>query len=138
MNEDDFKYIDKQLPEENKSTESPLVWFTNFLSPKGYEESITVRANSVKEVFEKRYEILAVLEDKGCSPIKRVSKGFTPQPVSNTTQPTKDAPLCGIHGVAMNYRSPGISKATGKPYNGFWACPEKNADGSFCRYKPEV
>lgn len=36
----------------------------------------------------------------------------------------------------MKMRPGGISKKTGKSYPEFWACPEKNADGSFCKYKP--
>jgi hypothetical protein len=46
----------------------------------------------------------------------------------------KVAPTCGIHGQPMEWKS-GNSKATGKPY-AFWACNTRNADGSFCNFKP--
>lgn len=42
-------------------------------------------------------------------------------------------PLCGIHGTSMTWRT-GVSQKTNKPY-AFWACPTKNADGSFCTFK---
>ena len=69
---------------------------------------------------------------------------LTPKPASKATTEDQndfieslDVPMCGIHKVPMNWREPGISKTTGKAYNGFWACPMKNPDGSFCKYRPE-
>ena len=43
---------------------------------------------------------------------------------------------CNIHGIELVQRPGGTSKTTGKPYPSFWACPAKNPDGSFCRFKP--
>lgn len=45
---------------------------------------------------------------------------------------TATTPACPIHGNTVVYRPSGISKKTGKPYPGFYACTAKNADGSFC------
>lgn len=45
-------------------------------------------------------------------------------------------PICSVHNVEMNWRPPGQSRSTGKPYPGFWACPQKNPDGSYCNFKP--
>jgi hypothetical protein len=42
---------------------------------------------------------------------------------------------CPIHGVEFRFKEGGISKM-GKPYQGFWSCPMKNADGTFCNQKP--
>ena len=43
---------------------------------------------------------------------------------------------CPIHGIAFVERPGGISKATGRPYGAFSACPGKNTDGSYCKEKP--
>jgi hypothetical protein len=39
-----------------------------------------------------------------------------------------NGPVCSAHGVSMKFIPPGISKKTQKPYNGFWACPERECD----------
>jgi hypothetical protein len=76
---------------------------------------------------------------------KLVEAGFEPtrpftQPALPTTE-TKDAgseasnPICAIHNTPMVWRE-GTTKQTGKHY-AFWTCPQKNTDGSFCKYKPE-
>ena len=44
-------------------------------------------------------------------------------------QPEEETPICAVHHVAM-------VKQRGK-YGAFWSCRERNADGSFCSYKPE-
>ena len=75
---------------------------------------------------------------------KLVEAGFEPvremtQPALPTTE-TKEAgkeipvPICQIHNVSMVWRE-GINKD--KKHYAFWACPQKNPDGSFCKYKPE-
>lgn len=40
---------------------------------------------------------------------------------------------CPIHNVPFKLVPAGTSKTTGKPYNAFWACPERG-----CREKPQV
>ena len=47
-----------------------------------------------------------------------------------------DAPVCGIHGTPMSWKT-GVSKKTNKPY-AFWGCASPNADGSYCTYKPSM
>jgi len=44
-------------------------------------------------------------------------------------QPGEETPICALHHVPM-------VKQRGK-YGTFWSCHERNADGSFCSYKPE-
>ena len=44
-------------------------------------------------------------------------------------QPEEETPICAVHQVPM-------VKQRGK-YGAFWSCHERNADGSFCSYKPE-
>ena len=43
---------------------------------------------------------------------------------------------CPDHGEPFVFREGGISKATGKAYEGFWTCKGKTPDGGFCRSKP--
>jgi hypothetical protein len=40
------------------------------------------------------------------------------------------------HGQAWSLKPGGVSKATGKPYNPFWAASHKAPDGSWCKDKP--
>lgn len=54
---------------------------------------------------------------------------------NDATPPPQETPTCGVHGTQMKWLT-GTSKKTGKPY-AFWSCPTKNADGSFCDYKPQ-
>lgn len=44
-------------------------------------------------------------------------------------------PFCPQHNTELRWRDGGISNKTGKPYNGFFSCPTRNADGSFCSFK---
>jgi hypothetical protein len=74
---------------------------------------------------------------------KLVEAGF--EPVREMTQPAlpttekKDAgkeppnPICQIHNVPMVWRE-GINKD--QKHYAFWACPQKNPDGTFCKYRP--
>lgn len=74
-----------------------------------------------------------------------ISKGFEPSWNKETTNghlkkaepqaPSQQAPTCGIHGTQMVWKQ-GVSKTTNKPY-AFWTCPTKNADGSYCNFKPK-
>ena len=51
--------------------------------------------------------------------------------------PSSDAVLaCPDHGEPYVYREGGISKATGKAYEGFWTCKGRTPDGGYCRSKP--
>lgn len=40
------------------------------------------------------------------------------------------------HGEAWQLKPGGVSKATGKPYNPFWAASHKTEDGGWCKDKP--
>lgn len=42
------------------------------------------------------------------------------------------------HGELWQLKPEGVSKATGKPYQAFWAASHKTADGSYCREKPSA
>jgi len=40
------------------------------------------------------------------------------------------------HGELWTLKPGGVSKATGKPYNPFWAASHKAPDGGWCKDKP--
>ena len=40
------------------------------------------------------------------------------------------------HGEEWQLKPGGVSKASGKPYNAFWAASHKGPDGSYCKDKP--
>ena len=42
------------------------------------------------------------------------------------------------HGEAWSLKPGGVSKATGKPYNPFWAASHKTPDGGWCKDKPSA
>jgi hypothetical protein len=68
-----------------------------------------------------------------------IEKGFKPSwadatnKASTTKEVDKDVPICGEHHVPMTWKT-GVGRASGKPY-AFWACPQKNADGTYCNWK---
>ena len=47
------------------------------------------------------------------------------------------ADSCPDHGQPWAKKPGGVSKATGKPYNPFWACSGKT-DGQWCKRKPSI
>ena len=52
-----------------------------------------------------------------------------------TSTQAVQAPVCGVHHVAMILKPAGTSKA-GRAYPAFYSCPQRNPDGSYCSYKP--
>lgn len=50
------------------------------------------------------------------------------QPAPEETPEAEEAPLCAVHQQPMR-------RQLGK-YGGFWSCHQKNADGSYCSYRP--
>ena len=42
------------------------------------------------------------------------------------------------HGEAWQLKPGGVSKASGKPYQSFWAASHKAPDGSWCKEKPSI
>lgn len=43
--------------------------------------------------------------------------------------------ICTIHGVDAKWVEAGVSKKTGKPFNGFWSCPMR-VPGGRCNIAP--
>lgn len=102
---------------------------------KGFHIGFTKRSDETR-VSTQVDGVTKLIEDlisKGfeCSWNKETSNGhLKPQEIKSETK----APVCGIHGTEMVWKS-GISKKTNQPY-GFYSCPTRNADQSYCTYKP--
>lgn len=67
------------------------------------------------------------------SPQPVVAPQPSPAPVQGEFAPPQ---VCPVHGIPFVMQPGGVSKKTGKPYNGFWKCNGKNPDGSYCQQKP--
>lgn len=99
----------------------------------GFGVMLTMRAETVSEVLKQFQTIMPFIKNSGYKnvwdkePITRVLPEQTPV--------VQNAPICGIHGVPMTWKS-GISKTNGKPY-AFFACSTKNANGTWCNYQPK-
>ena len=74
------------------------------------------------------------LVEVGFEPVREIP--HTALPTTETKEIGKESPspICQIHNVSMVWRE-GINNTTKKHY-AFWACPQKNPDGSFCKYRP--
>jgi hypothetical protein len=81
--------------------------------------------------------------------VPRVSVAPTPISVDSTKGSGDDAMLVAkaamifaqgecSHGTPWQAKPGGVSKATGKPYNAFYAASHKLPDGSWCREKPSA
>lgn len=44
-------------------------------------------------------------------------------------------PICPQHNAEMRWKEAGVSR-DGRNYPAFWSCPQRNADLSFCKYRP--
>jgi hypothetical protein len=74
------------------------------------------------------------LVDAGFEPNKGATQPALPTPEAKDAGSETPIPICQIHKVPMVWRE-GTNSQTGRHY-AFWACPQKNPDGSFCKYKP--
>jgi hypothetical protein len=66
------------------------------------------------------------------APVYPIPPIVDPDPIMTST-----APICDIHHVVCVWKPAGISKRTGKAYAGFYSCPNKMPDGSYCTFKPK-
>ena len=51
------------------------------------------------------------------------------QPVEDEVKGEEEVPVCAVHDLPM-------TKQKGK-FGFFWSCHQRNADGSFCSYRPD-
>lgn len=59
------------------------------------------------------------------------------KPMATTPEQAQtEVPKCGVHGTPMTLKPAGVSKA-GRPYPAFYSCGMKNADNTYCSYRPK-
>lgn len=150
-----FGYTDEEVEEYNKtmedqniktttqgtSTEAPLsIHIDTYF--KGFHAGITIRKedNSKVPVVSIKNAVESLIE-AGFEPswnkttsIEHLEPKAPQNAPQEATAPT--ATVCGIHGTPLTLIPAGVSKKTGKPYNSFYICNTKNADGSSCSFKP--
>lgn len=123
LHADDRK--DEVLPEA-PAVSNVKVWI------KGYGVMLTVRGEKVMDIVKKTETLIDYAQSHGW---KNRWDDVLPQvPAVVGQQAAPQAPTCGIHGTLMTWKT-GTSKTTGKPY-AFWSCSTKNANGSYCSFKP--
>lgn len=54
--------------------------------------------------------------------------GGSDRPFVQRPAPPKPSGFCPVHDVDWKLVPAGTSRKTGKPYNAFWACPERGCD----------
>ena len=100
----------------NNLPEALVVWFTNYTSPDGFEESMTLRGNTMKDVLEQRKDFIAKLKEIGATPIIR-NRGFQKKEIEYV--PDK---VCPVDSGRLKVI---VSKKDGKTY---WACEHGRYD----------
>jgi hypothetical protein len=104
-----------------------------------YQVSLSVAGNHAVSV--QSYDPAAVTEglvwaQDTYKKLVRLSRGSVvkssveladPGEVREVIEP-EEAPICEIHGTPMNWMTSGKGS--------WWSCHRKNADGSFCNYRP--
>ena len=92
----------------------------------GYGVIFTVRGEKMNDIVKKTTSLVEYAESHGWKNTWNTDNK-TPQ---GTTVPQKqsNAPICAVHGTPMTERIGNYGK--------FWSCATKNADGSWCKFKP--
>ena len=49
-----------------------------------------------------------------------------------------EASICPTHRRPWSYREGGISKTTGKAFDGFWSCSAPKDAAGFCKLRPSI
>ncbi len=74
------------------------------------------------------------LVEAGFEPVRELAQPALPTAEKKESGKDVQTPICAIHNRPMAWRE-GTNNQTGRRY-AFWACPQKNPDGTFCKYKP--
>lgn len=117
--------------EKQQFPEAPASVTLTVMTPKGYPALFSVRDMDWKSLVQEIESLEKDLEERGYTPQVK-TYGAPVKPASQApTAPQNtisNGPRCPIHGAPMAQRQ--------GPYGTFWACPTKNADGSYCKAKP--
>lgn len=119
---------DEKLMSESISNGNKKYQWSKFSSDRS--EQFVIRVDHWEELTIARDMVLRIIPSEAFP--NDIGKNIATPP--NKAQ--KPAPVCPVHKIPMELHMAGISKTTGKHYPAFWACPEKDENGSFCRAKP--
>ena len=132
MLSEDEKIIDDILKEDSME-DKQFQWtgqFTRAVNGVMLSENFTFRMDNREELEAERKKVIENLVPS--------AKTF-PEDEGDIahTATEEQGEMCPVHKNAMTFKPAGVSKRTGKPYNGFWSCGIKNTDGTFCTYRPQ-
>jgi hypothetical protein len=119
----------QQLPEAPISITIMAYW-------KGFQVLITRRTGEQPIISQVPGIVSLVnkLIEEGFEPVRELPQPALPTREAKDKGSETVTPICQIHNVPMVWRE-GVNMQTKRHY-AFWACPERNSDGSFCKYKP--
>ena len=109
-----------------------------FIGNGGRDNQIVVRHDSWKAFVGDLVKVRKIQDESGARKVeaeveKKAAEAFTSTPKEDHN------PLrltCPYHGDTLVWRPAGVSKRTGKPYDGFLSCSAKKEDGSYCNWTP--
>jgi hypothetical protein len=105
---------------------------------KGFHvEVIQTDPNAIKETYTligQAKSIVDLMEKDGWRPSWNDATNKALKTEAPKQEELPQAPICEIHKTPMTWKT-GVSKKTNKPY-AFFACNQRNVDGSFCNYHP--
>lgn len=99
-------------------------------------EQIVVRGDEYKQWV---LDIEAAKQQLPKEPMKPIEKQMEEFIGGTSAEPT--VPICGVHGTPMVWKTGQYKQTTqwhkaGEDY-AFWSCSKKNANGSYCNFKPK-
>jgi len=119
----------QQLPEAPISI-TVMAYFAGF-------QVLITRRTGEQPIVSQVPGIIALVDELikfGFEPGRIITQQLLPTPEAKDTNSETPIPICQVHSVPMVWRE-GTNSQTGKHY-AFWACPQRNADNSFCKYRP--
>lgn len=103
------------------TSEAGVVWFTSFISPEGFEESITIRSTKPEFLWLERRNVLNRLRENECTPVVK-TYGYKKQTLSQSVEVNMECPI---------HHKPFRDGNYGK------YCATKLDDGTWCKEKPK-
>lgn len=93
-------------------------------------EQYVIRVDTWEELVELKKNV------EGVVPTEAFPNDIGKPQATPISQAQTPVPMCGIHGTPMTLKPAGVSKA-GRAYPAFYSCGQKNADQTFCKFRPE-
>jgi hypothetical protein len=123
-----------EAAEKQQLPEAPIS-FTIMAYFKGFQVLITRRMGeqSILPQIPGVISLINKLEESGFEPARVNLPPALPTAENKETGKEREIPICADHKIPMVWRE-GTNKS-GSHY-AFWACPIRNSDGSFCKYRP--